>query len=214
MKLLNTAWVICGFLAVPGAALAASTEVNTAVGAGQASASAALVYTAPTQSDKYHHFVADTFSIESVVRAAAGAAILQGMNTPGEWGQGAEGYSKRFASDYAEHVIRQSLMFGASSALGEDNRYFLSQRAGAGPRLSYALESTFLARTHSGHRRLSYSRIGSVVATAFISRTWQPRSTNGGHNAELSIISVFGAEAGFNVAREFLPRIFHTRTLQ
>ncbi len=79
-------------------------------------ANAAQPYTPMTQSERVHHWVTSTFSVEAAIRAAAGAAILQAMDTPAEWGQGLEGYARR----------------------------------------------------HDGHRRLSYSRLGSIVATAFI----------------------------------------------
>ena len=161
-----------------------------------------------TEGERFHHFVVGTFNLESVVRAAAGAAILQGTNTPGEWGQGGEGYARRFASDYAEHIIRQTIMYGASDVLHEDNRYLPSERTGAMPRLKYAVESTFLARKDDGRRRLSYSRLGSIVATAFISREWQPPSTRGPEHAASSIGTVVASEVGFNIAREFLPKVF------
>lgn len=213
-SVLNIAIVICGALSLESGALAADDGPDQPAAPVQTSQPAEPVYTPPAQAEQFHHFVNSTFSVEAVVRAAAGAAILQAMNTPGEWGQGAEGYGKRFANDYAQHIVRQTLMYGASDLLGEDNRYFLSDRTGAGSRLGYAVESTFLARTHSGHRRLSYSRIGSIAATAFISREWQPPSTSGASHAGLSIATVFGTEVGFNIAREFLPKVFHTPHLQ
>lgn len=166
-------------------------------------------YAPLTQSERTSHYLSSLVSPESLLQAAAGAAILQGLNSPSEWGQGAEGYGLRFANSYGQHFIRQTLMYGASSLLGEDDRYIPSERTGAGPRTLYAIESTFLARRADGTRRLSYSRIGAIVATAFISRAWQPRSTNGMQNAAYSIGDVIGSEAGFNVAREFLPKLFH-----
>jgi hypothetical protein len=163
-----------------------------------------------TEGERFHHFVAGTFNIESVVRAAAGAAILQATNTPSECGQGGEGYARRFASDYAQHIIRQTIMYGASDVLHEDNRYLPSEQTGAMPRLKYAVESTFLARKDNGRRRLSYSRLGGIVATAFISREWQPASTRGPEHAASSIGTVVASEVGFNIAREFLPKLFHS----
>jgi hypothetical protein len=32
----------------------------------------------------------------------------------------------RFGSSYAEHIVQETLMYGASSALHEDNRYVRS----------------------------------------------------------------------------------------
>jgi hypothetical protein len=162
-----------------------------------------------TQSERFHDFVKKTFSAESLVRSAAGAAILQGTDTPSEWQQGAEGYAKRFGNSYAQHIMRQTIMYGASDALDEDNRYLPSGQKGAGARLKYAVESTFLARKSDGTRRVSFSRLGSYVAVAFISREWQPPSTSGAQSAATSFGTTLGSEVGFNIAREFFPGIFH-----
>jgi hypothetical protein len=163
-----------------------------------------------TQEERLHHFIKGTFSVESLVRSAAGAGILQWTNTPSEWQQGAEGYARRFGNSYAQHIMRQTIMYGASSLLDEDNRYLPSGRSGAGARLKYAVGSTFLARKHDGTRRISLSRLGSYAAVAFISREWQPRSTSGAQNAATSFETTLGSEVGFNIAREFLPGIFHS----
>ena len=168
-----------------------------------------LMFTPMTKHERLHHYVRTTFSFESVLRSGFGAGISQWQNTPSEWGQGTTGYAARLANSYGQHVIRQTMMFGASSLLHEDNRYIASEETGFGPRLKYAVESSFLARRDDGKRRLSYSRLGSYVATAFLSRQWQPHSTNGGQNAIMSFETVMATTVGFNVAREFLPKIFH-----
>ena len=110
--------------------------------------------------------------------------------------------------DLAEHIIRQTITHGAATALGEDNRYFHSERKGFGPRALYAIESTFLTHRPGGKRRFAYSRLVGTLATAFISREWQPHSTNGAQNAWSLFASSTGTEVGFNVALELLPNIF------
>ena len=121
-------------------------------------------------------------------------------------GQSADGYFRRFGNSYGEHVIRQTIIYGLSSTLGEDNHYIRSERHGVGPRVIYAVESTFLARRSDGTRRLSYSRLGGALATAFISRAWQPPSVSGPQHAIGSFGSTMGSEIGFNVLREFVQR--------
>lgn len=118
------------------------------------------------------------------------------------------GYARRYGNSYAQHIMRQTIMYGAADLLHEDNTWRPSGRTSAGGRLGYAIESSFLARKDDGHRTISYSRIGSYVAVAFISREWQPHSTNGAQNAVHSIETTVGAEVGFNIAREFLPKLF------
>ncbi len=157
-----------------------------------------------TESDRLRQYFRTTFSPLGVAMSAAGAGISQWENTPSEWGQGAEGYGRRFANSYGQHLLRQTMMFGASSVLHEDNRYIRSGQSGFGPRLKYAIASTFLARRDDGARRFSFSRIGSTAGAAFISRTWQPRSTSTPVDATTSFGIAIGAQAGLNVAREFL----------
>jgi len=162
-----------------------------------------------TQAERLHYYFRSTFGLEAALRSAAGAGISQLQNTPSEWGQGAEGYSKRLGNSYGQHLLRATMMYGASSVLHEDNRYIPSGESAVGARVKYAVASSFLARRDDGTRRLSFSRLASYIATAFISREWQPHSTNGGQNAVMSLGTAMGTTVGFNVAREFLPKVFH-----
>ena len=102
------------------------------------------------------------------------------------------------------------MMFGASSVLHEDNRYIPSERSAFGPRLKYAIASSFLARRDDGTRRVSISRLRSYLATAFISREWQPPSNNSTQSAMTSFGTAMGTSVGFNVAREFFPKVFRS----
>jgi hypothetical protein len=168
-------------------------------------------YRAMTPKERLDYFSHHLFSAESVVRAAAGSAINQADDTPHEWRQGFEGYARRFASGYGEHIIQSTVMYGASAAFHEDNRYFRSGLTGFGPRLKYAIKSSFLARHDDGRQHLSFSRILSYAAASTISREWQPPSTDKASSAIDNFSISVGVEVGFNVAREFLPSIFHAR---
>lgn len=167
------------------------------------------VYVPMTQSDRARYYAKSLFSIETIARSAVGAGLQQWTNTPPEWAQGANGYAKRFANSFGEHLIRQSITYGLSTALDEDNRYFRSDRTGVRSRTMYAIESTFMARRSDGTRKVSYSRITGLVATALISRLWQPPSVRGPSHAIGSFGTAAGTEIGFNVVREFLPNLFH-----
>ena len=63
----------------------------------------------------------------SLAESAAYAGILQGLDAPEEWGQGAGAYGKRFASTLGGSAIHGVLAFGLDSALHQDPRYFRSQ---------------------------------------------------------------------------------------
>lgn len=168
-------------------------------------------YVPLTEHDRLHLYLKRLVSPEAVFRSAAGAGFSQLTDTPKEWGQSAEGFGRRFGSEYAEHIVRETLLFGSSSVLDEDNHYIRSAETGFGKRLKYALESSVLARHDDGTRHLSISKIGSFLGASLISRMWQPPSENSLHNAGSNFGIGISVAAGFDVAREFLPDLLHRK---
>src|SRR6266478_139931 len=59
----------------------------------------------------------------ALLGSAAYAGILQELNTPEKWGQGATGYGLRFGSSAACSVIHNTLALGLDSTLHQDPRY-------------------------------------------------------------------------------------------
>jgi hypothetical protein len=141
---------------------------------------------------------------ESVLVFGGQASIGQLRNSPHEWGQGAEGFGRRYGSGYAQRIVGQTIENGLAFGLDEDNRYFRSGKTGIG-RLGYAITSAFLARHDDGSRFISISAIGGAAGGAFISRAWQPRSTTSMGDGARSFGISIGVRVGLNVAREFLP---------
>jgi hypothetical protein len=198
----------CLMAQAPATPVAANTPSQPA---GATGPSGQRTFTPMTQSERTHHYLTGLVSPMALLSAAAGSGISQWENTPSEWKQGSAGYGRRVANSFGQHLIRQTLTFGASSALHEDNRYFASGKSGFGTRLKYAIESTFLARRDDGTRRFSYSRIGADLGTALISRAWHPRSANSPEDGINSFGITLAVQTGFNVGREFLPFLRHRR---
>ena len=173
-----------------------------------------LEFSPMTRYERLGDYLSKLIGPEYIVSSAAAAGILQLNNSPKEWGGGAEAYGWRVGNSFAQHVIRETLQYGISATLHEDNRYFGSRRTGFIPRLKYAVSSTLLARHDDGSRSFSFSRIGGTAGAAFISREWQPRSTNSAGDGAVTFGVTMGSEIGFNVFREFWPdvkRRFHRK---
>jgi hypothetical protein len=158
-----------------------------------------------TETQRLENFAQNTFSPLSLITSGASAGLGQWRDRPHEWKQGGEGYGRRFGSSYAEHIVRETILFGASSMFHEDNRYVRSGQPGIGGRVKYALESTFAARRDDGTRHVSYSRIAAFAGAALISRLWQPHSTHSLRSAGVNLGTSVGISMGFEVAREFWP---------
>ena len=116
-------------------------------------------YTPLTEGDRTREYLKEIFNPLSMVSSAASAGIGQWRDQPKQWKEGSQGYGLRYGSAFAEHIVRDTLMYGASGVLHEDDRYIRSGQSGAGSRIGYAVSSTFLARRDDGSRRFSYSRI-------------------------------------------------------
>lgn len=54
----------------------------------------------------------------AVGRAALGAAITQGTNTPSEWGQGVQGFAKRLGSAFVKHLVKKGIQASSIRSRG------------------------------------------------------------------------------------------------
>jgi hypothetical protein len=162
-----------------------------------------------TQRERLHAYIKRLISPEVLLRSATGAGFGQLRDFPPEWGEGALGFGRRFGSAYAEHIVRETLLFGSTSALHEDDRYIRSTETRFGKRLKYALESSFLAHRDDGTHQFAFAKIGSYMGASLISRAWQPPSSSGLAYAGADFAVSMSVSAGFNVAREFLPDLLH-----
>jgi hypothetical protein len=164
-------------------------------------------YVPMTASERFRLYLRRTYGIGSLFKSAAGAGSHQWGNTPKEWKQSAEAYGDRLGSSLAIHTIRGTLRYGASAALHKDDRYVRARDTGFWRRSKHAVRETFIARNDVGHEHFAYSRFGSAAGAAFISRIWQPRSTNSaGDGAEVFGLAI-GLDVGHNMLREFWPDV-------
>lgn len=137
----------------------------------------------------------------------AGPALGAHLNNePPQWGQGMEGYSKRFANRFARSAIRDSVSAAGSAALGYDVRYVKCDCKGFFPRFGHAIAWNFLTLNRSGKTVLNAPRIGGTFASEFIGRTWMPSGYDGAGDAMRSGAVQLGVGSLFNMIREFAPR--------
>jgi hypothetical protein len=164
--------------------------------------------------DQFHPFTAkerlkvytkDLISPFHILVAAAQSGITQWQNQPPEWGQGAAGYGRRFANYYAYDTTSSYMQMIGEDILHEDNYYYGSGEHGFWRRTKYAIKSSVLARGADGTQHFSISQVGSTAGAAFVSRLWQPRSSDTASDGAKSFGFAMGTNALVNVLREFLP---------
>lgn len=105
------------------------------------------------------------------------AGIGQANNSYPEWGQGAQGYAKRFGGAYSDAFIGN--FFGNAVlpvVLHEDPRYFQKGTGNPAVRLLWAASSTFWCRRDNGKWGPNYANVGGNLIGAAIARAYYPGS--------------------------------------
>ena len=137
------------------------------------------------------------------------AGISQANNSEPGYGQGAEGYAKRYAQNFADGTIENFTTQAIfPSILHQDPRYFQSGQGGVKRRIIYAVKCIFVTRTDSGQSQANYSEfLGSSSAAAISTYSYHPRADRNLSTAA----DVWGSEVGFdtlnNLIKEFWPDI-------
>ena len=161
-------------------------------------------YVFPTPGERFNRYVKDTVGPWRLLRTAASAGIAQWRDSPEEWGQGAKGYGKRYASDLGQNAIHQTVTYGLDSAFGLDTGFRKSTREGFFPRLKDALVQNVTSRTRSGKKVAAVPRfVGVYTGSIVASETWYPERytyKDGLRRGTTTLLTGFG----INVLREFV----------
>jgi hypothetical protein len=113
--------------------------------------------------------------------AAATAGIEQSTNSFSGYGQGADGYAKRFGASYADDVI-DTFIGGAilPSVLRQDPRYFYKGTGSVTSRALYAISTVVICKGDNGHWQPNYSNVAGNLISAGISNLYYPASNRHG----------------------------------
>jgi hypothetical protein len=140
-------------------------------------------------------------------RAAGPALGAQLKNEPAAWGQGAEGYSKRFANRFGRFALQETYQAAGAAALGHEVRYLRSRRSGFFPRAAHAVTANFVTYDRNGGRTPHVTRVGSVFAAEFTGNLWMPDGYRGASTAMRGVGIELGVSSAFNLIREFAPEL-------
>jgi hypothetical protein len=149
-------------------------------------------------------------SIDPITFLSAGffAGIEQANDTFRGYGQGAQGYAKRYGANYADSLI-DTMIGGAMlpSLLKQDPRYFYKGTGTVRSRVLHAMGSSVICRGDNGHWQPDYSGILGGLAAGGISNLYYPASDRSGaavtfENAGIGIAGT----AVQNLFQEFVVR--------
>src|SRR5580658_269029 len=162
-----------------------------------------------TAAQKYKVAIRSSFDYVQIPWYAALAGISQAQNNEAGYGQGAEGYAKRFGQQFADGTIENFMVNAVvPSALHTDPRYYQLGKGSVLHRTGYALSRLFITRTDSGHNTFNFGEIGGSFAAAAISTySYHPEADKTLSNTA----EVWGTQVGYDAIRivlnEFWPDI-------
>jgi Carboxypeptidase regulatory-like domain len=149
-------------------------------------------------------------SIDPVTFLMVGAAagIEQAGNTFAGYGQGAQGYAKRFGANYADGFT-DNMLGGAllPSLFKQDPRYFYKGTGSIRSRAMYAIANAVICKGDNGHWQPNYSGILGGLASGGISNLYYPASNRSDLDVTFENSLIGTAEGAMqNLIQEFVVR--------
>ncbi len=149
--------------------------------------------------------VVDPFTI---VFVAGAAGVEQAQNHFREYGQGAQGYAKRFGAGYAD--MAAGTFIGAAvlpALLKQDPRYFYKGTGSTSSRFLYAIVASVICKGDNGRWQPNYSNVLGNLAAGGISNLYYPAQDRDGAGLTLENGAIgIGATAVANIFQEFVIR--------
>jgi hypothetical protein len=131
-----------------------------------------------TPREKFHLFFKSAFDPATVATVGLQAGLSQAVNEFPGYGQGMEGYGKRFGASLADEVSNNFWnSFVYPTLLKQDPRYFRLGRGSFGHRFSYSVKQEFVCHSDKGGRSFNFSSVLGAFTSGAISNLYYPGKT-------------------------------------
>jgi hypothetical protein len=152
-----------------------------------------------------------TFDPVDILGDGIVAGIEQATNAYAGYGQGAAGYSKRFAAKFLDSRSSDFLTLAVfPSLLHQDPRYYYQGSGSVKSRLAHAVTSAFVARSDTGRPVPNTSYFLGDLCAGALSNLYYPKANRGANLVFTNFAVVLAGRIGTNLFREFLSKRFST----
>ncbi len=149
----------------------------------------------------------DTFDPATFVGVSIGAGFQQATDAFSGYGQGAQGYGKRwgalFANGRTSDILSRAVF---PSLFHQDPRYFYQGTGSTWSRTKHAVGYAFVARSDSGHLMPNYSYFLGDLCSGAISNAYYPSSNRGASLVFTNAAIGLAGRAGQDLVREFVSK--------
>ncbi len=150
----------------------------------------------------------NSISLATIFGALAGAGYGQAINSPKGYGQGGEGYAKRFGADMARSASAN--LFGTfliASAFHEDPRFYVRKHYSFKQSVKYAAVRVVVTRSDSGEKVVNLADIFGPLAGEALANTYYPEGNRDVSSTFVRYGSDLGWKFGGNLLRQYWPKI-------
>jgi len=149
--------------------------------------------------------------IDPITIATVGffAGVEQAQNHFSGYGQGGQGYGKRFGAGLADSTT--SIFLGGAvfpSMFKQDPRYFYKGTGSVRTRILYALAMAVICKSDKGRWQVNYSSVLGDLASGGISNLYYPSTDRGAELVFENTALGIGASMITNLFQEFVVRKF------
>lgn len=135
------------------------------------------------------------------------ALMQQAADSWNGYGQGAQGFAKRYGANYADLVT--GTFIGSAilpSVFKQDPRYFYKGTGSKKARLAYAVANAFICKGDNGQWQANYSSLLGGLAAGGISNLYYPSADRGVELTFENTLIGIGTTAAANILQEFVIR--------
>jgi len=161
-----------------------------------------------TREQKFVLAVRSSVSPYAIVGSGISAGISQARDTYTGYGQGAEGYFKRFGATMGFVATYNMLgTFAIASMLHEDPRYFVQNDPSFRKSVRYALTRVAVTRMDNGNDGVNWAGLLAPLGASAVMNTYVPADSQGVGDTFSRWGIALAIQAGTNVLKEYWPRI-------
>ncbi len=152
----------------------------------------------------------DAIDPVTFILIGATAGIQQATDNFAGYGQGAQGYGKRYGASYADFA--SGTLFGSvifPAILKQDPRYFYKSTGSTRARVLYAIANAVICKGDNGHWQANYSSILGNLASGGMSNLYYPPQNQRGAALTFEVAGVgIAATAADNIIQQFvIPKL-------
>jgi hypothetical protein len=158
--------------------------------------------------DKFKLAVNNSVSLWNIGGALVAAAYGQAIDTPEGYGQGWDGYAKRFGSGMARSASDNLFgTFAISSIMREDPRFYLEKNLSFGQSVKYSAVRVAITRSDAGKPVVNYGGLLGPLAGEALATTYFPEGSRGVSDMFIRYAADLGWRFGGNLMRQYWPTI-------